>query len=210
MIHFDPDTRTVAVPGVFGPEEREVRVARKNFDPEPWIDVDGNRMRRSGNRPGGAAFDPRPEYEAECYVAEANMMEWADPEPYRVDDLRFSQWQVKNFPLPNAVFDPRPAFIAWLPGDYSSHFVHPLAGIAAERVLNNAYGEGGGIDKRTIEEFHVTREGGKGCPETDGGAHYFAFIDPSVDYRICIDCAAPEFAAETVLNLAYGPNGTVE
>jgi hypothetical protein len=45
---------------------------------------------------------------------------------------------------------------------------------------------------RTIEDFHATRESGSGCPETDGGAHYFAFLDPNVDERICIDCGAPE------------------
>lgn len=44
----------------------------------------------------------------------------------------------------------------------------------------------------TIEKFHASRESGSGCPETDGGAHYFAFIDRSVDHRICIDCGAPE------------------
>jgi hypothetical protein len=47
---------------------------------------------------------------------------------------------------------------------------------------------------RTIAEFHATRESGKGCPETDGGPHYFAFIDPSFDGRVCIDCGAPEAA----------------
>lgn len=45
---------------------------------------------------------------------------------------------------------------------------------------------------RTIEDFHATRESGEGCPEVDGGPHYFAFIDQTVDYRICIDCGAPE------------------
>lgn len=47
-------------------------------------------------------------------------------------------------------------------------------------------------DGRTIEEFHATRESDTGCPETDGGPHYFAFIDPSVDGRVCIDCGEPE------------------
>jgi hypothetical protein len=45
---------------------------------------------------------------------------------------------------------------------------------------------------RSIEEFHRTRESGSGCPETDGGPHYFAFIDSNNDGRICIDCGAPE------------------
>ena len=52
--------------------------------------------------------------------------------------------------------------------------------------------ENGDGPMRTIDEFHATRESGTGCPETDGGAHYFAFIDNSVDYRTCIDCGAPE------------------
>jgi len=47
-------------------------------------------------------------------------------------------------------------------------------------------------DDRTIEEFHATRESGTGCPEADGGAHYFAFIDPTTDDRVCIDCGEPE------------------
>lgn len=34
--------------------------------------------------------------------------------------------------------------------------------------------------------------GGSGCPEVDGGPHYFAYIDPSRDVRICIDCGEPE------------------
>ena len=45
---------------------------------------------------------------------------------------------------------------------------------------------------RTIADFHATRESGSGCPETNGGRHYFAFIDPQFDGRICIDCAHPE------------------
>lgn len=45
---------------------------------------------------------------------------------------------------------------------------------------------------RTIADYHATRESGSGCPETDGGPHYFAFIDPSRDGRVCIDCGAPE------------------
>ena len=44
---------------------------------------------------------------------------------------------------------------------------------------------------RTIEKYHATRESGTGCPETDGGTHYFAFIDPRQG-RICIDCGADE------------------
>jgi hypothetical protein len=47
-------------------------------------------------------------------------------------------------------------------------------------------------DGRTIEEFHATRESGAGCPMVDIGTHYFAFIDPMVDGRICIDCGEPE------------------
>lgn len=50
-------------------------------------------------------------------------------------------------------------------------------------------------DSRTIEQFHADRESGHGCPETDGGPHYFAFVDPSVDGRVCIDCFTPEFEA---------------
>lgn len=34
--------------------------------------------------------------------------------------------------------------------------------------------------------------GGTGCPETDGGPHYFAHIDPQYDGRICIDCGERE------------------
>ena len=48
------------------------------------------------------------------------------------------------------------------------------------------------MEKRTIGDYHATRESGTGCPEADGGPHYFAFIDPSQDGRICIDCGAPE------------------
>lgn len=50
---------------------------------------------------------------------------------------------------------------------------------------------------RTIENYHATRESGSGCPETNGGAHYFAFLDPNLDYRICIDCGAPEPSENT-------------
>ena len=45
---------------------------------------------------------------------------------------------------------------------------------------------------RTIDQYHASRESGTGCPETEGGPHYFAFIDPSQDGRICIDCGEPE------------------
>jgi len=49
----------------------------------------------------------------------------------------------------------------------------------------------GGSD-RTIADFHATRESGSGCPETDGGAHYFIFADPQLDGRSCMDCGEPE------------------
>ena len=45
-------------------------------------------------------------------------------------------------------------------------------------------------DNRTIKEFHTTRESGSGCPETDGGPHYYAFLDDNG--RSCIDCGAKE------------------
>lgn len=48
------------------------------------------------------------------------------------------------------------------------------------------------MTERTIAQFHASRESGEGCPETDGGPHYFAFLDLSVDHRICIDCGEPE------------------
>lgn len=48
-------------------------------------------------------------------------------------------------------------------------------------------------DHRSIEEFHATRVSGTGCPETDGGPHYFAHLDPNYDGRMCIDCGTPEF-----------------
>lgn len=47
-------------------------------------------------------------------------------------------------------------------------------------------------EPRTIEQFHAARESGSGCPEAEGGPHYFAFLDLTVDYRVCIDCGAPE------------------
>ncbi|QDB74786.1 hypothetical protein KNU56_gp09 [Gordonia phage Arri] len=34
--------------------------------------------------------------------------------------------------------------------------------------------------------------GGSGCPDDEQGRHYFAYIDPNQDCRICIDCGAPE------------------
>lgn len=37
-----------------------------------------------------------------------------------------------------------------------------------------------------------THEGGSGCPAAEGGPHYFAYLDPSIDCRICIDCGEPE------------------
>jgi hypothetical protein len=43
-----------------------------------------------------------------------------------------------------------------------------------------------------ITPYHQTREGGLGCPENEGGPHYFAFIDPNAKGRICIDCGMPE------------------
>ncbi len=43
-----------------------------------------------------------------------------------------------------------------------------------------------------IARYHASRESGSGCPETNGGPHYFAFIDPSIDGRSCIDCGEPE------------------
>lgn len=49
--------------------------------------------------------------------------------------------------------------------------------------------------ERTIEEFHRDRESGMGCPDADGGPHYFAFIDDTVDYRICIDCGVAEVSS---------------
>ena len=48
-------------------------------------------------------------------------------------------------------------------------------------------------DDRTIAEYHATRESGPGCPEADGGPHYFAFLG-DLDTRSCIDCGAPEHA----------------
>lgn len=53
------------------------------------------------------------------------------------------------------------------------------------------------MTERTIAQFHATRESGRGCPETDGGPHYFAFIDPSRDNRVCIDCGEDEPAPAT-------------
>jgi len=45
---------------------------------------------------------------------------------------------------------------------------------------------------RSIADFHATRQSGRGCPEVDGGPHYFAFLDPRAPGRICIDCGEPE------------------
>ena len=42
-------------------------------------------------------------------------------------------------------------------------------------------------------KVHVCQhEGGSGCPDADGGPHYYAHIDPEQVGRICIDCGAPE------------------
>ena len=49
-----------------------------------------------------------------------------------------------------------------------------------------------GGNYRTIADFHATRESGSGCPETDGGAHYFIFADPQLDGRTCMGCGEPE------------------
>lgn len=48
---------------------------------------------------------------------------------------------------------------------------------------------------RTIEDFHATRESGSGCPETEGGPHYFTFalgMGPDPERRYCMDCGEPE------------------
>lgn len=47
-------------------------------------------------------------------------------------------------------------------------------------------------DQRTIAQFHASRVSGSGCPDDPNGKHYFAFIDPDSDGRICIDCGAAE------------------
>ena len=47
-------------------------------------------------------------------------------------------------------------------------------------------------DDWTIADFHATRTSGAGCPGVDDGRHYFAFLDHTVSYRICIDCGEPE------------------
>lgn len=47
-------------------------------------------------------------------------------------------------------------------------------------------------DQRSIADFHATRVSGTGCPEANGGPHYFAFLDLNVEWRICIDCGARE------------------
>ena len=46
--------------------------------------------------------------------------------------------------------------------------------------------------ERTIEEHHRDRESGTGCPEVDGGPHYFAYLGMEPGARSCIDCGAPE------------------
>ena len=53
------------------------------------------------------------------------------------------------------------------------------------------------MDDRTVSDFHATRVSGSGCPETAGGPHYYAFIDPTVDYRMCIDCGDQEVVTLT-------------
>jgi len=47
-------------------------------------------------------------------------------------------------------------------------------------------------DNRSIGEFHESRVSGSGCPGDENGRHYFAFIDPLVNGRLCIDCGEPE------------------
>lgn len=71
------------------------------------------------------------------------------------------------------------------------------AGLAADAVLANFnLTARASMDERTIAEHHATREAGTGCPGTDGGPHYFAYIDDSVDHRICIDCGTPEVSTQ--------------
>jgi hypothetical protein len=36
------------------------------------------------------------------------------------------------------------------------------------------------------------KAGGTGCPETNGGAHYFIYMEPDYEKRHCMDCGAPE------------------
>lgn len=48
------------------------------------------------------------------------------------------------------------------------------------------------MEDRSIADYHAARVSGSGCPEVDGGPHYFAFLDPNSDERICIDCGTPE------------------
>ena len=48
------------------------------------------------------------------------------------------------------------------------------------------------MSDRTIADHHASRESGQGCPDMGGGPHYFAYVDDSVEHRICIDCGAPE------------------
>ena len=51
-------------------------------------------------------------------------------------------------------------------------------------------------DNRSIDDYHRTRVSGAGCPETDGGPHYFAFGgDGNYEYRSCIDCGEPKETA---------------
>lgn len=51
---------------------------------------------------------------------------------------------------------------------------------------------------RPIEDYHQKRESGSGCPEANGGSHFFAFSDPNATGRTCIDCGAPEPAEHTL------------
>lgn len=47
-------------------------------------------------------------------------------------------------------------------------------------------------DPRRAQLNICQHEGGTGCPETSGGVHYFAHVDPQYDGQICIDCGERE------------------
>ena len=51
------------------------------------------------------------------------------------------------------------------------------------------------MDDRSVADFHTTRVSGSGCPETKDGPHYYVFIDPTLDYRMCMDCGDLEVVA---------------